>query len=110
MPAAIFTWFTTFGRHLLHVPSTGVELRPVEFIDEKAEKPSYEVSISPISPTSEKRMFLRLLPAVIKYATTGKSETVRGSLVDEIRKVSEIHGEVLEGLGGFRSGIPLKIQ
>ena len=30
--------------------------------------------------------------------------------IEEIRKVSQIHGEVLEGLGGLRSGIPLRIR
>lgn len=110
LPAAIFTWLTTFGRHLLHVSATGVELHPMEFADEHAENPFYEVVINPVSATSDKHMVLRLLPAVVKYATTGRGEGGQGNLIDEIRKVSELHGEVLEGLGGLRSGIPLKIR
>jgi hypothetical protein len=110
LPAAIFTWLTTFGRHLIHAPATGVELRPMEFADENAENPYYEVVINPVRPESEKRVLLRLVPSVIKYAMTGKTEAGQGSLIEEIRKVSQIHGEVLEGLGGLRSGIPLRIR
>jgi hypothetical protein len=110
LPAAIFTWLTTFGRHLIHAPVTGVELRPMEFADQSAENPYYEVVINPVRLESEKRVLLHLIPTVIKYAMTGKSEAGHGSLIEEIRKVSQIHGEVLEGLGGLRSGIPLKIR
>ncbi|MBD3307929.1 hypothetical protein GF339_15970 [candidate division KSB3 bacterium] len=110
LPAAIFTWLTTFGRHLLHVPATGIELQPMEFADETAENPFYEVVIHPISPMSDKQMWLSLLPSVVKYATTGRADEGPGSFIDEIRKVSQLHGEVLEGLGGLRSGIPLKIR
>ncbi len=28
LPAAVVTWLTTFGRHLLELPSTGVEVQP----------------------------------------------------------------------------------
>ncbi len=110
LPAAIFTWLTTFGRHLVHMPAAGIELRPLEFADEKAENPYYEVVISPISPVSEKRMLLSLLPSLVKYAATGKGEGGRGNLLEDIRNVSELHGEMLEGLDGLRGGIPLKIR
>ena len=110
LPAAIFTWLTTFGRHLIHGTTTGIEIRPMEFADEHAENPYYEVVITPVNPASEKRMLLNLLPSIVKYAATGRSEGGHGNLIDEIRNVSKLHGEVIEGLGGLRTGIPLKIR
>jgi hypothetical protein len=109
LPAAIFTWLTTFGRHLIQLPSRGIELRPVEFADEQTREPLHEVVITSITSTPEKRMLFRLLPAIVKYAAKGEGAN-HGNLIDEIRNVSNIHNEVLEGLGGISSGIPLKIR
>ena len=110
LPAAIFTWLTTFGRHLIHKPAIGIELCPMEFTDKDAEIPSYEMAIHPVSKGSEKQMWLNLLPSIVKYAATGRGEGGQSNLIDEIQRVAKFHGEVIEGLGGFRTGIPVKIR
>ena len=110
LPAALFTWFTTFGRHLVQLPSMGVELQPIEVANKKDdEHPYYEVVVSPVRAGSDRTKLFTLLPAMVKYVSTGGGGAARGNLMDEIRKVSQLHGKVLEGLGELRRGIPLRM-
>jgi hypothetical protein len=110
LPAAIFTWATTFGRHLVRRPSSGVELRPVQTSSPGDGPPHYEVVVGPDASGSDKMDLFRLLPAVAKYALTGRAGQGGPRLLEEIRSVSRLHGEVLEGLGSLRRGIPLRIR
>ncbi len=107
LPAAAFTWVTTFGRHLVHLPEAGVEIRPVPSPDKKGE---IEVSITPIRSEANKAAILSLVPAALKYAVTGDASGLQGTLIDEIRDVAKSHENVLDSLGKFKNGIPIKMN
>jgi hypothetical protein len=38
------------------------------------------------------------------------ARALQGTLLNEIKKVSNDHGEVLEGFGQFQNGMPIRIQ
>ena len=46
LPAAIFTWISTFGRHLVRLPSPGVEVRPAQ-TGRSGASPRFEVVVAP---------------------------------------------------------------
>jgi len=106
LPAAAFTWITTFGRHLVHAPDVGVEIRPVP---SKEDPSQVKVSITPIRPEANKAAMLSLVPAALKYAFTGDAGALQGNLIDEIRNVARSHENVLDSLGKFKQGIPIQI-
>lgn len=108
LPAAVFTWFTTFVRHLVEVPAGGVQLRPMHLASGE-EGPS-EVVVTPVGPASPAMLALTVLSSGLRYAVTGTSAAGPGDLLQEIAAVAAHHGEVIEGLGGLRQGIPVKVQ
>ncbi len=110
LPAAIFTWISAFGRHLIKIPSKGVELRPVLTSDGTQNDKEYEVEISTIQDPDDKMLFFGMVPALLKFAFTGEGHMTGKNLIHQMQRVSELHGKVLEGLGKFRDGIPLKIN
>jgi hypothetical protein len=107
LPAAAFTWITTFGRHLINLPEAGVEIRPVASQEKTGE---VEVSITPIRSEANKAAMLSLVPAALKYAVTGDASGLQGTLIDEIREVATSHENVLDRLGKFKDGIPIKMN
>ena len=111
LPAAIFTWATTFGRHLLHLPPQGIQLRAIELAGSNPENPHYEVVISPDQNAPNDSMLLfRLLPSVVMDSLGWGAGGAHMSMLDEIRELSRRHGEVLEGLGEIRDGITVRIR
>jgi hypothetical protein len=111
LPAALFTWIATFGRHLLEMPAKNVEITPRKIDSKNKKKSQYEVIIKPINRLPGKQMIFKLLPAVIMQTSMGDSARVlQGTLLDEIKKVSQDHGEVLEGFGQLHNGMPIRIQ
>ena len=103
LPAAVFTWATTFGRHLFALPARGVEIKPIELDKEGG----VEVVVSPDSTPPARAEMLGLLPSLFKYVISGGGES---HLLDQLQEASRVHGEVLEGLGTFRNGIPIKFR
>ncbi len=111
LPATIFTWATTFGRHLVNVPTAGVCIKPIEISGKKDKSPRYELVVTQDKESVDRMALFTMLPSVILNALTGgHQDASRGRLLEEIRNVSKLHGEVLEGLGEIRSGIPVKIN
>jgi hypothetical protein len=107
LPAAIGTWLMTFARHLVQPPPPSVEVRPVE-VGGDGTVPRFEVVVTPDRPTPEERSFLGVLAARLVTALTGASPG--GSLLEEIRRVSNQHDQVLEAVSEFQEGIPLRIR
>jgi hypothetical protein len=107
LPAAIGTWLMTFARHLVQPPPPSVEVRPVE-VGAGGEGPRFEVVVTPDLPTPEDRPFLGVLATRLVTALTGASPG--GSLLEEIRRVSNQHDQVLEAVSDFQQGIPLRIR
>jgi len=107
LPAAIGTWLMTFARHLVQPPPPSVEVRPVE-VGGDGEAPRFEVVVTPDRTTSDERPFLGTLATLLVNALTGASPG--GSLLEDIRRVSNQHNQVLEAVSEFREGIPLQIR
>jgi hypothetical protein len=51
-----------------------------------------------------------VLPKVLRHAVAGEGPRRRPNLLGEIERISLLHGEVLDSLGEWRQGIPLKIR
>jgi hypothetical protein len=109
LPAAVFTWIATFGRHLMRLPAAGVEVRPSE-IGRKGNQRQVEVVVAPDRAPQDKMAFFGLIPAMVMNALTGTGPGPHGSLLDDIKRVAQVHNQVLEGIGGFAQGIPLRIR
>ena len=109
LPAALFTWTATFGRHLARWPSPGVEIRPSE-ISRKGRQRQVEVVVTPDRAPSDKMAFFGLIPSMVMNALTGTGPAAHASLIDDIKRVAQVHDQVLEGIGGFAQGIPLRIR
>ena len=108
--ASVITWFTTFGRHLLDAPRRGVIVTPVPVKDDDSGEPRYEIRVSPDLDLPERERIVGSVQALLKFAITGGAAHGERNLVDELRVVSRIHGEVVEGLGHGRHGMPIKFQ
>lgn len=107
LPAAFVTWASTFGRHLAGTPATGVELRPMPFSGKDGDEPHFEVVVSSDPARSGSMNLLGLVPKAVMGAFGGGD---RRSFIDQVRDVSRLHGEMLEGLGEYRYGIPLRVR
>ena len=55
-------------------------------------------------------MIFRFLPMIIMNLAMGDAGQIQGTLMEEIRKVSTDHGDVLEGFGKFKDGIPIRLK
>ncbi len=109
LPAALFTWIATFGRHLARLPAPGVEVRPSE-IGRKGNQRQVEVVVAPDRAPQDKMAFFGLIPTLVMNAVTGTGPGPHASLIDDIKRVAQVHNQVLEGIGGFAQGIPLRIR
>ncbi len=110
LKAATITWATSFGRHLLELPPTGVEVRPLEITGHGDDQPRYELLVSPDTQTPEPVRFVETLQSLIRYGTSGGGSHPWRDLWDELRHVAAIHGAVLEGYGRTPRGIPMRFQ
>jgi hypothetical protein len=108
LPAAIFTWISTFGRHLVRLPSPGVEVRPTQ-IGRYGASPRFEVVVAPERTPPDKMTFFGMIPTMLFQAITGRT-VGQHSMIEDIRRVAEMHDQVLEGVSGFQRGIPLRIR
>ena len=109
LSAALFTWITTFGRHLARLPSPGVEVRPIE-IGRESGAPQFEVVVAPDRTPPDKMTFFGMVPTLLFNALTGTSSGQHVSLLEDIQRMAKTHNQVLEGVGGFQHGIPLRIR
>ena len=108
LPATIFTWISTFGRHLVRLPAQGVEIRPAQ-IGRDSRSPQFEVVVAPDRTPPDKATFFGMIPTMIFQAITGRT-LGPPSLIEDIRQVAKMHDQVLEGVSGFQRGIPLRIR
>ncbi len=108
LPAAIFTWISTFGRHLVRLPASGVEVRPAQ-IGRHGASPRFEVVVAPDPTPPDKMTLFGMVPTMLFQAITGRTPG-KQSMIEDIRRVAEMHDQVLEGVSGFQRGIPLRIR
>ncbi len=110
LAASVVTWLASFGRHLVAIPATGVQVRPVEVRGRGNGQPRYELTIGPDVDAPEQARILSALQGLLKYAMTGGGAHPFRTLLDELRDVSKVHGEVLEGFGRMPQGIPIRFN
>jgi hypothetical protein len=110
LTASVVTWLASFGRHLVEVPPTGVQVRPLKVPGSEVGEARYEVMIGPDVDAPESVRVLGALQALLKYAMTGGGAHGFRSLLEELRDVAKVHGEVLEGFGRIRQGIPIRFN
>lgn len=104
--AAVLTWMASFGRHLLQKKSQGIIVRPVKK-GPGNDSQDYEVTISPEVALSGKHHFSSFMKEMLDQVMAG----VGGKdLLDDMRRLSQVHGETLEGMGWIPEGIPLKFS
>ncbi|MEA1952646.1 MAG: hypothetical protein U9N87_14795 [Planctomycetota bacterium] len=117
LTASMFTWMATFGRHLVEMPSTGVLVEPVavpspDGPSSDGREPRYELVVAPDSDAPDRLQlgFVGLLNSVLRYAMSGGGTHGLRSFWEELRDVSRVHGEVLEGYNRQRNGIPVRFK
>jgi len=97
--AGVLTWFASFGRHLLESTAQAVEVRPEDNGDAR------EVTAF-VVPETGWRAWLRLLPELLRaFFGAGKPG---GDLLRSLQEVSRLHDQVLDALGPWERGIPMR--
>jgi hypothetical protein len=102
LSAALFTWFTSFGRHVLQSADFPVELKPV--LTDAGDE--YEVVAAPAEADTGWGHTARALPALLQAVAGGGRGGPR--FLSELQDVVKVHGQVLEGLGPWKQGIPVR--
>jgi hypothetical protein len=110
LTASVVTWLASFGRHLVAIPPTGVQVRPVKARGRGHGQSGYEVMIGPDLDAPERVRMLSALQGLLKYAITGGGSQPFRTLLEELQNVSKVHGEVLEGFGRMPQGIPIRFN
>ncbi len=110
LAASVVTWLASFGRHLVAIPATGVQVRPVEVRPRAGGQPRYELMIGPDADAPERVRILGAVQGLLKYAMTGGGTHPLRTLLEDLRDVSKVHGEVLEGFGRMPQGIPIRFD
>lgn len=107
LKASLVTWAVTFGRHLIDIHDPGIVIRPVASAGNKRrKKPEYEIIIERNHEISDKEKVISALQGLFKYVLSG-GVSGPAPLMDDIRKMTKLHSEVLEGMGGMPHGIPI---
>ena len=110
MKASVVTWVMAFGRHLVDPPRRGVEVCPLEVQAEDGAEPKYEIVVGPDRDMPDRARLVGAVQAFLKYAISGNAAHGQRHLLDELRDVSKLHGEVLEGLGRTPYGMPVRFH
>jgi len=103
---AFITWTLAFGRHLLAPAPEAVEIRPVRRPGAEGEPERYELVVVP--DAARQAPLFQVLRTMTRYLAPGGRSGA--GMMEEMRAVSSAHGEMIEGLGWMRSGIPVHFQ
>lgn len=99
--AAILTWFTAFGRHLLEPLGQTLEVRPnVGDVHGEVE--------AAIVPDTGWQSVLRLLPELMRDLS-GASRS-HENLMEKLQDVTRLHDQVLDSLGPWNKGVTLRFE
>jgi hypothetical protein len=110
LAASAVTWLASFGRHLVELPPSGVEVRPLAIKGHGGGQSRFEVLIGPDVDAPPRVSAATALQGLLKYAMTGGGAHSFHTLLDDLREVAKVHGEVLEGFGRLRPGIPIRFH
>jgi hypothetical protein len=110
LAASAVTWLASFARHLVELPAGGVEVQPVPQPGLDGGQPRYEVVLGPDLDAPPRARLAGALQGLLKYAMTGGGAHPLRTLLDDLRELAKVHGEVLEGFGRLRPGIPIRFH
>ncbi len=99
LQAASLTWVAAFGRHLKEPAEPAVEIRPLRTNGRR------DVVVTAV-PDSPGQALLRILPTLIRsIQQTGRP---LDGLLSNLREMSRHHDHVLDALGPWKQGIPVR--
>ena len=79
LKASVVTWLSTFGRHLIEVPPTGVEVSPREVAATGNRAARLELVVGPDTEAPDQMRLLGALQGVLKHAMSGGGALVSWS-------------------------------
>lgn len=101
LQAALVTWFTAFGRHLMEIGNQTIQIKPASSGDESG------ISVSAV-PDSCSQSFLRILPDLIRFIQHAGQPL--DNMLENLRETSRDHDGVLHALGPWEQGIPVEFR
>lgn len=107
---SVATWFMAFGRHLIDPPRRGVEVRPLKVEGGESSEPQYEIVVGQDRDVPDRARLIGAVQLFLNYAISGSTTGRQRHLLDELRDVSRLHGEVLEGLGETPHGMQVRFH
>ncbi len=112
LKASLVTWLATFGRHLVEMPSNGVLVEAVAVPGSTDQESRYELFVEPDTDAPDRLQLgvAGFLNSTLRYAMTGGGAHGMRSFWEELRDVSRVHGEVLDGYDRYRGGIPIRFR
>ena len=96
--AAFITWIASFGRHILMPRSEGIFLKIRKVSGDETQNRSYDVEVKPDIKQQGLHSILKYMPAALVDAVAGGT-IGQEKLVGQIKKITEEHNSILEGLG-----------
>jgi hypothetical protein len=111
LKGATFTWFLTFARHMLEVPTSSLVVKTVKTDPTcQIRHCEYEVTVSKKATDGMIGTFLHSLPKMVLSTYRDIDATLEDTLLKQIMAVAESHDEVIEGLENLKQGILLKVE
>lgn len=107
--ASVVTWLMTFGRHLVKVPQPGVVVRPIK-ASGPGEEARYEVVVGPDAEAPRGVRAVGAAQSLIRHVLAGDVPHGRRGLFDELKSVSKMHGETLEGMAWMPKGMSMRFR
>lgn len=107
LAASAITWLATFGRHILESSEETCYLKAIE-VESDFDKSYMDVEVHQ-SPHIEPSIFplKMIIQGIVKTAGLKVDDL---SLIDNIKKVSKAHHDVLEGIGNKANPIYMRIE
>ncbi len=110
LSAAVLTWVTTFGRHLLRMPAESVIIQAFQVKGKDSRNSYYDVVVSPDRNMAKGVDFIRFFLSSLTKAAGGAGAFTPSSLTRQIRDLPQRHGGILEGMGGIGKGIIVRLE
>lgn len=96
--ASTLTWFITFGRHLFECENESVVLQAFRTQNKNSGNTYYDVAVKPQNNLSDKFTIIRAVLNSLTKAIGITSREDNVSLMKQIKSVSKVHENVLEGI------------
>jgi hypothetical protein len=113
LKGATITWFLTFGRHLLEIPTGSLLLVP-EKTDPSCtiHQCEYEVTVKNQKESNRFGQLLHFLPNMLfkAYRQMNLTLAIEDAFIKQMETIADSHDDVIEGLENLDQGFYLKIE